>query len=119
MSFSTNEGLMMGTRSGSIDPGLVLYLLEEKNFSVADVHSLLFDQSSLLGVSGISADIRQLEVSDKSEAQQAIDFFYYSAASEIGKLIPALGGFNRLVFTAGIGENSALVRQKICSYFLN
>ena len=117
MGFSTNEGLMMGTRSGSIDPGLVLYLLEEKNFSIADVHSLLFDQSGLLGVSGISADIRQLEASDKPESQQAIDFFCYRTAAEIGKLIPALGGLNRLVFTAGIGENSALVRQKICSYF--
>ena len=115
MGFSTNEGLMMGTRSGSIDPGVVLYLLEERNYSIAEVHSLLFDQSGLLGVSGgISSDIRQLKASDTPEAQQAIDFFCYRTAAEIGKLLPALGGINSLVFTAGIGENSALVREKIC-----
>ena len=114
MGFSTNEGLMMGTRCGSIDPGVVLYLLEERNYSVAEVHALLFDQSGLLGVSGISADIRQLEDNDSPNAQQAIDFFCYRTAAEIGKLLPALGGINSLVFTAGIGEHSALVRQKIC-----
>jgi len=116
MGFSTNEGLMMSTRCGSIDPGVILYLLEEKNYSVAEVHSLLFDQSGLLGVSGISADIRQLEKSDKPEAQQAIDFFCYRTAAEIGKLLPALGGIDTVVFTAGIGEHSAIVRQKICAY---
>ncbi|MFT6791930.1 MAG: acetate kinase [Cellvibrionaceae bacterium] len=115
MGFSTNEGLMMSTRSGSIDPGLVLYLLEERNYSIAEVHSLLFDQSGLLGVSGgISSDIRQLEGSDQPQARQAIDFFCYRTAAEIGKLLPALGGINSLVFTAGIGEHSALVRAKIC-----
>ncbi|MFT6389728.1 MAG: acetate kinase [Cellvibrionaceae bacterium] len=116
MGFSTNEGLMMSKRSGSIDPGVVLYLLEEKNYSIADVHSILFDQSGLLGVSGISGDIRELESSCAEEAQFAIDFFCYRTAAEISKLLPALGGINRLVFTAGIGENSALVRQKICAY---
>jgi acetate kinase len=116
MGFSTNEGLMMSKRSGSIDPGVVLYLLEEKNYSVAEVHSILFDQSGLLGVSGISGDIRELETSDTPEARQAIDFFCYRTAAEIGKLLPALGGIDSLVFTAGIGEHSALVRQKICAY---
>lgn len=116
MGFSTNEGLMMGSRSGSIDPGVVLYLLEERNYSIADVHALLFDQSGLLGVSGISADIRQLEKSDDPQAQLAIDFFCYRTAAEIGKLLPALGGIDSLVFTAGIGQHSALVREKTCAY---
>jgi acetate kinase len=116
MGFSTNEGLMMSKRSGSIDPGVILYLLEEKNYSIAEVHSIIFDQSGLLGVSGISGDIRELATSESANAQQAIDFFCYRTAAEIGKLLPALGGINSLVFTAGIGENSALVRQKICAY---
>jgi acetate kinase len=116
MGFSTNEGLMMSTRSGSIDLGVVLYLLNEKNYTFDELHTLLFDQSGLLGVSGISGDIRELATNDSTEAQFAIDYFCYRAAAEIGKLLPALGGIDSLVFTAGIGENSSLVRQKICSY---
>jgi acetate kinase len=116
MGFSTNEGLMMSTRSGSIDIGVILYLLEHKKYTIEDVHSLLYEQSGLLGVSGISGDIRQLVKDNSADAQFAIDLFCYRAAAEIGKLLPALGGIDSLIFTAGIGENSPVVRQKICDY---
>jgi acetate kinase len=116
MGFSTNERLMMSTRSGSIDIGVILYLLEHKKYTIEDVHSLLYERSGLLGVSGISGDIRQLVKDNSVEAQFAIDFFCYRAAAEIGKLLPALGGIDSLIFTAGIGENSPIVREKICNY---
>lgn len=117
MGFTALDGLMMGTRCGSIDPGALLYLLEQKGMSVQALDAMLNRQSGLLGVSGgISHDIRVLERSDAPEAQEAIDLFCYRAAAELGKLVMLLGGLDTLVFTAGIGENSPAIRQKISDY---
>lgn len=114
--FSVLDGMMMGTRCGTLDPGVVVYLIEKKGLSVQKVRHLLYEESGLLGVSGLSADLRVLESSDDPNAQLALDLFCYRAASEIAALIPALSGIDLLVFTAGIGENSPLVRDKICSW---
>ena len=116
MGFSALDGLMMGTRTGSLDPGVLLYLLEAKGMSVRHLEKLLYKESGLLGVSGISADMRTLEASDAPEAKEAIDLFCYRAACELGKLVMPLGGLDCLVFTAGIGEHSARVREGILSY---
>lgn len=116
MGFSALEGLMMGTRSGDLDPGVLLHLLQQKNMSVADVEHMLYKKSGLLGVSGISNDVRVLEASDVPEAQQALDLFAYRAALQLGSLSMALGGVDAVIFTAGIGEHSAGVRQKMIGY---
>jgi acetate kinase len=114
MGFTALDGLMMGTRSGAIDPGVVFYLMREKSMSAGDVESLLYHRSGLLGVSGISSDMRDLLASPDPRAREAIDLFTYRAAREIGSLVAALGGLDALVFTAGIGEHSAEVRAMIC-----
>ena len=116
MGFSALEGLMMGTRCGRLDAGVLLYLLEQ-GYTTQQLTDLLYKQSGLLGVSGISGDMRVLEESDDPKAKQAIELFCYRAANEIGALIPLLGGLDALVFTAGIGEHSKLVREKITAYF--
>ncbi len=116
MGFSALDGLMMGTRTGSIDPGALLYLMEAKGMNVRQIEALLYKESGLLGVSGISADMRELEQSDAPEAQEAIDLFCYRAACELGELVMLLGGLDALVFTAGIGEHSARVREGILAY---
>lgn len=116
MGFTALDGLMMGNRCGSIDPGVLLYLLEEKAMKVADLSRLLYHESGLLGVSGISPDMAVLEASSALQAQEAIDLFCYRAASAIAELAVSIGGLDALVFTAGIGENSARVRQKICGH---
>ena len=113
MGFTALEGLMMGTRAGSLDPGIVLYLLQEKNMTVKDIERLLYKESGLLGISGISSDMKILEESSAPQAQEAIDLFCLYAAREIGLLAASLQGVEVIVFTAGIGEHSALVRQKI------
>ncbi|MEM6594434.1 MAG: acetate/propionate family kinase [Pseudomonadota bacterium] len=115
MSFTALDGLVMGRRCGAIDPGVILHLVKQHGMSVPDIERLLYQQSGLLGVSGISNAMQDLEASDHPDAALAIDLFCARAAGEIAKLIPALGGLDGLVFTAGIGENSALVRAKICS----
>jgi acetate kinase len=114
MGFTALEGLPMGTRSGAIDPGVVLYLLTERGMSVADVSDLLYYRSGLLGVSGISNDMRKLLASNAREAAEAIEFFVYRLSRELGSLVAALGGLDALVFTAGIGEHAALVRARVC-----
>ena len=114
MGFTTLDGLMMGTRSGSVDPGVLLYLLEHGNLSGAALAHLLYEQSGLLGVSGISHDMRILLASKAPGAQLAINLFCYRIVREIGSLAAALGGVDALVFTGGIGEHAASVRQKIC-----
>lgn len=116
MGFSALEGLMMGTRCGRLDAGVLLYLLEQ-GYTAGQLTDLLYKQSGLLGVSGISADMRVLENSAEPKAQQAVELFCYRAASEIGALIPLLGGLDALVFTAGIGEHSKRVRERINAYF--
>lgn len=112
MSFSALDGLPMGTRCGSLDPGAVLLLLQ--HMSRDEIEDLLYKRSGLLGVSGISNDVRELLASDKPLAAEAIDFFVYRAVREIGALAAGLGGMDALVFTAGIGENSPLIRKRIC-----
>jgi len=114
MSFTPLDGLPMATRSGAIDPAVIFYLMREKNMSVDDVSELLYQQSGLLGVSGISADMRELLVSDNLHAKQAIDLFVYRIACEIGSLAAVLGGLDAVVFTAGIGEHAPEIRQRIC-----
>src|SRR5574343_235148 len=111
---STIDGLMMGTRCGNLDPGVVLRLMETKQLSVKDMTRMLYKESGLLGVSGISQDMRTLLASDKPEAQQAVDLFCYRIVRELGSLIAAAGGIDALVFTGGIGEHAAEVRRRVC-----
>lgn len=114
MGFTALDGLMMGRRCGALDAGVVLYLMQGKGLSAAEVEALLYRQSGLLGVSGISNNMHDLEQSDEAQARQAIELFCYRAASVLGGLVAVNGGLDALVFTAGIGENSALVRRLIC-----
>ncbi len=116
MGFTALDGLMMGNRCGNIDPGVLLYLLEEKAMSLPDLNHLLYHDSGLLGVSGLSPDMALLEASPAPEAAEAIDLFCYRAASTIAELAVSIGGLDAIVFTAGIGENSARVRGQICAH---
>ncbi|MEL6799197.1 MAG: acetate/propionate family kinase [Pseudomonadota bacterium] len=113
MGFSALDGLPMGTRCGQIDPGVVLYLLDQKGMSAREVQSLLYKESGLLGLSGLSSDMRTLLGSDSPEAAQAVDYYVFRARREIGALSAVLGGLDGLVFCGGIGENAAPVRQRI------
>lgn len=114
MGFTALDGLMMGTRCGAIDPGVVLHLQTQRGMTADDVEALLYQRSGLLGVSGLSSDMRTLSASDRPEAQEAIDLFTWRAAREVGALGSSLGGVDGVVFTAGIGENHADVRARIC-----
>jgi acetate kinase len=114
MGFTALDGLMMGTRCGSIDPGAVLHLQTQMGMSAADVETLLYNQSGLLGVSGLSSDMRALSASTAPEAEEAIALFAWCAAREAGALTASLGGLDGLVFTAGIGENDVDIRSRIC-----
>jgi acetate kinase len=104
----------MGTRCGSLDPGVILYLLSERKMSVSAVEKLVHKQSGLLGVSGISSDMRTLLASGEPRAQLAVDLYVYRIRRELGSLAAALGGLDAIVFTAGIGENSPAVRERVC-----
>ena len=115
MGFSTLDGLPMGTRCGNLDPGIVLYLLQQKHWTVAQVEELLYHGSGLAGMSGLGADMRQLLASDQSGAHDAVEVFCYRVARELGSLAAALGGLDVLVFTGGIGENASVIRAKICA----
>ena len=114
MGFTTLDGLMMGTRSGAVDPGLILHLIRERGLSPDAVADLLNERSGLLGVSGISDDVRVLEASQAPEAREALDLFIYRIVREAGSLIAALGGLDTLVFTGGIGEHAAQIRAAVC-----
>ena len=114
LGFSTSDGLVMGTRCGNLDPGVILHLMETKNLSVKDMTRMLYKESGLLGVSGISQDMRTLLSSDKPEAQEAVDLFCYRIARELGSLAAAAGGLDAVVFTGGIGEHAAEVRRRVC-----
>jgi acetate kinase len=114
LGFTALDGLCMGTRPGTVDPGVILYLFQNLGMSAKEVETLLYKKSGLLGISGISNDMRDLLASDDPEARLAIDYFVYRAAKEIGALSAALGGLDALVFTAGIGERSAEIRRRIC-----
>jgi len=114
MTFSPLDGLPMGTRCGALDPAVVLYLMKEKGMDIDTVADLLNNKSGLLGVSEISGDMRELLDNDSPHAAEAIDLFVYCANRELGSLTAALGGLDILVFTAGIGEHSAVIRERIC-----
>ena len=113
LGFSTLDSLIMGTRCGPLDPGLVLHLMESKGLGVKEMTHLLYKESGLLGVSGISQDMRTLESSSAPEAAEAIELFCYRVARELGSLSASIGGLDTLVFTGGIGENSRVVRQRV------
>jgi acetate kinase len=112
--FTALDGLCMGTRPGAIDPGVVLHLFQGLGMSAAEVETLLYKKSGLLGLSGISNDMRVLLASGDPDAQLAVNYFVYRAAREIGSLAAALRGLDAIVFTAGIGENSPEIRERIC-----
>jgi len=112
--FTALDGLCMGTRPGALDPGIVLYLFQNLALTAKEVETILYKQSGLLAISGISNDMRDLLDRTEPEARLAVDYFIYSAAKEIAALAAVLGGIDGLVFTAGIGENSTEIRRRIC-----
>jgi acetate kinase len=114
LGFTALDGLCMGTRPGALDPGVVLYLFQGLGLTPKDVEALLYKKSGLLGISGISNDMRDLLGNSDANARLAVDYFVYRAAREIGGLAAVLGGIDGLIFTAGIGENSAEIRRRIC-----
>ncbi|MBI4989848.1 MAG: acetate/propionate family kinase [Rhodocyclales bacterium] len=114
MGFTALDGLMMGTRCGAIDPGVLLHLMEFRDLDAAAITKLLYKESGLLGVSGISQDMRALLDSPAPEAAEAVELFCYRVSRELGSLAAALGGLDALVFTAGIGEHAAPVRESVC-----
>jgi acetate kinase len=114
LGFTAVEGLMMGTRCGSLDPGVMLYLMDECGMSARDLEKLIYKESGLLGVSGISSDMRTLLESKDPRAAEAVELFVYRITRELGSLAAALGGLDALVFTGGIGENAAPIRERVC-----
>jgi acetate kinase len=114
MGFTAVDGLPMGTRCGNLDPGVILYLFDEIKMDARAVEKLIYQQSGLLGVSGISSDMRALLESADPRAREAIDLYVYRIGRELGSLVAALGGLDAIVFTAGIGENSAVLRERVC-----
>jgi acetate kinase len=111
--FTALDGLPMGTRPGQLDPGVVLYLIDQKKMSAADVQHVFYHESGLKGLSGISNDVRELEASADPRAAFALEYFVYRAGLHAGMLAAALGGLDAFVFTAGIGENSVSLRARI------
>jgi acetate kinase len=114
MGFTALDGLPMGTRTGSLDPGVVLYLLQARGMAATEIASLLYTRSGLLGLSGVSSDMRDLLASDAPRARLALDYFVYRIVREVGALASVLGGLDGLVFTAGIGERAAPIRARVC-----
>jgi acetate kinase len=114
MSFTAVDGLPMGTRTGSLDPGVLLYLMDRHGLDARALEKLLYQESGLLGVSGISSDMRTLLGSKDPHAAEALDLFVYRIGRELGSLTAALGGLDALVFTGGIGENAAAIRARVC-----
>jgi acetate kinase len=114
MGFSSLDGLPMGTRCGALDPGVLLYLTRQDRLSVEDLEDLLYKRSGLLGISGVSNDMRALQQSDDPRARDAIDYFVYRIAHDLGALTASLGGLDALIFTAGVGENDAALRARVC-----
>ena len=114
MGFTAVEGLPMGTRSGSLDPGVILYLMDQRGMDARAVEKLIYHQSGLLGVSGTSSDMRTLLASEAPGARLAVDLFVYRIGRELGSLAAALGGLDAIVFTAGIGENAPVIRNRVC-----
>ncbi len=115
MGFTAVDGLPMGTRTGALDPGVVLFLLQERGYTADAIERLLYKESGLLGVSGVSNDMRDLLASDDPRAGEAIDLFCYQIAKNLGALATASGGLDAFVFTAGIGEHAAEIRARVCA----
>jgi acetate kinase len=113
MGFTAVEGLPMGTRCGALDPGVLLYLMDQRAMDARAIERLIYDESGLLGVSGVSSDMRALLASDAPGARLAIDLYCYRIGRELGSLVAALGGLEAIVFTAGIGENAAAIRKRV------
>jgi acetate kinase len=114
MGFTAVDGLPMGTRSGALDPGVLLYLLDERGMDARAIEKLIYTKSGLLGVSGVSSDMRVLCESSDPRAALAVDFFIHRIGRELGSLAAALGGLDAIVFTAGIGEHAVQVRERVC-----
>ena len=114
MGFCAVDGLMMGTRSGSLDPGVILFLMAQRGMTAKEVETLIYTQSGLLGVSGVSSDMRFLLDSEEPRAKLAIDLFAYRIQRELGSLAAALQGLNTIVFTGGVGENAVEIRSRVC-----
>jgi acetate kinase len=114
MGMTPLDGLPMGTRCGALDPGVVLYLAQHEKMSAKAIEQLLYQQSGLLGISGVSGDMRELQASKLPAAAHAIDLFVYRIGRELGSLVAALGGLDGLIFTGGIGEHSPQVRERVC-----
>jgi acetate kinase len=114
MGLTALDGLVMGTRCGALDPGVILYLLQHEGMDAAAIEKLLYEQSGLLGVSGVSSDMRELLASERPAAREAVDLFVYRIGRELGSLAAALGGIDALVFTGGIGEHAAEIRARVC-----
>jgi acetate kinase len=114
MGFSALDGLPMGTRSGQIDPGVLLYLMDHEKLGAAEIADLLYKQSGLLGLSGVSNDMRELQASPNPHAREAIAYFVHRIQRELGSLAAAMGGIDALVFSGGIGENARAIRAQVC-----
>jgi acetate kinase len=114
MGFTAVDGLPMGTRCGNLDPGVILYLMDELRMDARAIEALIYKQSGLLGVSGLSSDMRALLESDDPRARFAVDLFVYRIGRELGSLAAAAGGIDALVFTAGIGEHAPVIREQVC-----
>lgn len=112
--FTAVEGLPMGTRCGSLDPGVILFLMDIRGMDARAIEKLIYNESGLLGISGISSDMRVLLESRKPQAKLAVDYFVYRIGRELGSLAAALGGLDAIVFTAGIGENAPFIRKRVC-----
>ncbi|MEZ5926190.1 MAG: acetate/propionate family kinase [Hyphomicrobiaceae bacterium] len=117
MGFSALDGLPMGTRTGQLDPGVLLYLLRERHMGADEIEDLLYRKSGLLGLSGLSSDMRALEAAGTPEAQQAIDYFVFRVRRELGAMTAILSGLDALAFAGGIGENASRIRERICQGF--
>jgi acetate kinase len=115
MGFTAVDGLPMGTRCGNLDPGVILYLMDELKMDARAIESLIYKQSGLLGVSGVSSDMRELLASDAPGARLAVDLFVYRIRRELGSLAAALGGLDAVVFTGGIGEHAEEIRERVCT----
>ncbi len=114
MGFTAVDGLPMGTRCGALDPGVILYLMDQRGMDARAIEKLIYSESGLLGVSGVSSDMRTLLASDAPHARLAVDLYVYRIGRELGSLAAALGGLDAIVFTGGIGENSAEIRERVC-----
>ena len=114
MGFTALDGLPMGTRTGQIDPGVIFYMVQQEGKTIDEVRQLFYSKSGLLGLSGLSNDMRTLEAAGTVEANEAIDYFVFRIRRELGGLAAALGGLDALVFCGGIGENSRLIRERVC-----